>query len=98
MFVRPKVEKIMCDWKKEAFGYTPPKWDSESRRKRCRRSLFAYTFDGETLTIYSDDPGILIGYHGKMIYEYSEKIKDQSPEIKKVVIRETFVPRGMYKI
>ena len=94
MFVDVRVERLLRDWKKSAFGYTPSEWTKQGR-KLCKRGMFGYDFDGETLTVYSDYPGFLIGFKGERINEYTEAIKAQSPKIKAVKIKEIHVPRGL---
>lgn len=75
MFVDPRVEHILCDWEKSAFGYTPPKWKKNGYS--CYKSCtFVYDFDGETLTVYSDRPSFLIGVGGKIVNEYAVKVKE----------------------
>lgn len=63
------------------------------RKDHCyENSIFAYSFDDGALTIFSDRPGWLIGYHGKTIKNYTSLLKEACPDIKSVKIKEVVVP------
>lgn len=49
----------------------------------------AYPEIRETIKICTDKPGLMIGYHGKLIEQYREKLKQICPSIKEIEFVET---------
>ena len=61
-FVGRGVEKLLREWRMEAKN----------------NHLCLYKGEGDTLIIYTDKPGYMIGYHGELIQKYREKILEAS--------------------
>ena len=72
-----KFRSILRSWKKASF-----------KGSKNPRYVFTYKLDRKrVLTIFSNNPGFLIGYKGELISKYSQELK-QLKEIKKVKIEE----------
>jgi ribosomal protein S3 len=68
------VDDILRDWKAEA----------------KLTHLMLYKIRSGVITIYTDRPGILIGFQGERIYRFTEKLKSVPfPKIIEVKIEET---------
>ena len=68
------VDDILRDWKAEAKV----------------THLILYKIRNGILTIYTDRPGVLIGFKGKLIDKFTEKLKEVPfPKIVEVKIEET---------
>lgn len=72
-FVRNiKIEKILIEWKKES---------------HAKRSIH-YWYRRGILTICSSEVGILIGYHGDLVYKYQQILKEQLRDFEEVKFQE----------
>lgn len=74
-FVGRGVEKLLREWRMEAKN----------------NHLCLYKGEGDTLIIYTDRPGYMIGYHGELIQKYREKILEASfGTLKNITFVETY--------
>ena len=72
-----KFRSILNSWRNKAFNGS-----------NNSRYVFVYKLDRKgVLTIFSNNPGFLIGYKGELISKYSQEL-EQLKEIKKVKIEE----------
>ena len=63
-------------------------WKIDSGTKRVIQ--YKYWPKEKKLTLYTSQPGLLIGLHGTLIDKYTETLKKETyPEIKKVELVET---------
>lgn len=70
------IMKILRQWKNEA--------------RSTSVILFKYFRKDEKLVVYTSQPGLLIGLHGKMIDKYTPILMaEKYPKIKKVELVET---------
>lgn len=81
-----KIENILKDWYNEAFGYN----------YNLAKVLY-YHIEGNTLLIFSNWPGMLIGKYGTLIDKYKQILKENNfnYEIKFV---ELFGYSGVYEL
>lgn len=59
-------------------------WKAESKITH----LMLYSLRNGVLTIYTDRPGPMIGMQGRLVYKYTDKLKEIS-YVKEVKIQET---------
>jgi len=74
-FVGRGVEKLLREWRVEAKN----------------NHLCLYKGEGDTLIIYTDRPGYMIGMHGNLVDKYRKKISEASfGTIKNISFIETY--------
>lgn len=74
-FVGRGVEKLLREWRTEAKN----------------NHLCLYKGEGDTLIIYTDRPGYMIGYSGDLVEKYRQKISEASfGTLKNITFVETY--------
>ena len=74
--LRKEIAKIIKEWKDEA-GVTNT------------ILVGVYPSFRETITICTDSPGLMIGYHGELVNKYQEKLKEINHNLKEIKFVET---------
>lgn len=67
-----RIQKVLTEWKEES----------------KITHLILYSLRNGILTIYTDRPGPMIGMQGRLVYKYTDKLKE-TPYVKEVKIIET---------
>ncbi len=57
------MEEIIQQWEKEALGL-----------RNVYKDTTVFHIDGNKLYLITKYPGLFIGYHGRLVYKYEEKL------------------------
>ena len=74
--MRREISSIIKEWKEEA-------------RVKGIVMVSPYSDTRDTIEIYTDKPGYMIGYRGNLYDKYKEKLKAYNPHLEHITIKET---------